>query len=116
MPEHNDPVFVPLKIVGSEECPSFYANTGAIVMTQFDIQIVFGEVVRADKSAVTGRAVARVIMTPEHAQLLVRSLEARLSAFVAHTGPLRMAAVESVSGEAHAGSVADLSESPKALL
>jgi hypothetical protein len=105
---------IPLKFIDAEKCLSFYANVGAVVTTQFDIQLVLGEVVQASEDAIVGRATVRIIMTPEHAKLLLRTLEFRLDQWVSTVGPLRMAAVDSISAAGTAtGSLADMAEAPK---
>jgi hypothetical protein len=88
---------VPLKLIGAAECPVFYANVGSVINTQFDIQLVLGEVVQVDDKVVIGRVVARVVMAPEHAVLLMRTLQKRIDQFIAKSGPLRMDAIDSIT-------------------
>ncbi|MGA2325221.1 MAG: DUF3467 domain-containing protein [Bryobacteraceae bacterium] len=74
--------------VGTEDCYTTYANFGSIVVTPFDIQIVFADLLEQGGELVP-HARARVIMTPEHASLLVQALAGRLKAYTDTNGPLR---------------------------
>jgi hypothetical protein len=109
----DEPKRVPIKIIGAELCPSFYANIGAVVTTQFDIQLILGEVVQASEEAIVGRASVRVVMTPEHAMLLLKTMESRLGQWISTVGQLRMAAIDSISTAGTAtGSLADMADAP----
>jgi hypothetical protein len=83
------PTRKPVLMSGGLEVPTFYANAGAIVVTPFDMQIVFGELQEVTEKAAQARAIARIIMSPEHAALLLASLAGQLQEFIKRSGPLR---------------------------
>ncbi len=104
---------IPLQLLGGEHCPAVYSNVVAVISTQFDLQLIFGEAAQVTDQAVIGKALVRVIMTPEHAQFLLRLLQVRLDQFIKTVGPLRMDAVNSiVVGREVSGSVENLAAPP----
>jgi hypothetical protein len=110
MPEDDDHK-IPLQLLGGEQCPAVYSNVVAVLSTQFDLQIIFGEAAQVTNEAVIGKALVRVVVTPEHAQFLLHVLQVRLDQFIKTVGPLRMNAVNSVSvGKEVAGGLGSLAE------
>ena len=83
------PTRKPVTMSGGLEVPTFYANAGAIIVTPFDMQIIFGELQEVTEDAAKARAIARIIMSPEHAALLLSSLAGQLQEFIKRSGPLR---------------------------
>jgi hypothetical protein len=76
------------KVVGVADCFTAYANFGNVLATPFDIQIIFSELIEID-DVLVAKAKARIVMTPEHAALLVNALAMRLQAYVETNGKLR---------------------------
>jgi hypothetical protein len=71
------------------EHPSIYANMLGIGMTAFDINIIFGEIIKADPSSVTGTPKVKIILAPEQAQNLIKLLTVAINSYAKANGPLR---------------------------
>ena len=69
----------------------YYSNLIGISMTPFDIGIVFGQVASATQSQIDGLGLAKVLLSPEQAQNLVKLLMISLAKYVTNSGELRAA-------------------------
>jgi hypothetical protein len=88
-----DQTSIPIKMTGGADCPVFYANVGTVMSTPFDIQLLFGDLVQADSKELLAKATARIVMTPEHAALLLQALTMRIQQYVQIHGKLRRVGV-----------------------
>jgi hypothetical protein len=86
------------KVVGVADCFTAYANFGNVLATPFDIQIIFSELIEID-DVLIAKAKARIVMTPEHAALLLNALAMRLQAYVETNGRLRRLGGVHLSGQ-----------------
>lgn len=73
------------------EHPSIYANMLGIGMTAFDVNVIFGELIKAEESSVTGTPKVKIIFSPEQAQNLIKLLTIAVNAYAKANGPLRSA-------------------------
>lgn len=76
------------------DVPMFYSNSGKVVCTPFDVQVVFADLVEAEPGGQPSfpcveRPVVRVVMSPEFAHLVAESILARLAEFKLEHGALR---------------------------
>jgi hypothetical protein len=79
----------PLVVKGGMDCPKFYANVASVLSTPFDVQIIFGEVAEVTEERAVGKAEVRIVMSPEHAGLLLEALALRLKSYAEQYGKLR---------------------------
>ncbi len=71
--------------------PTVYANISSLAITPFDISLTVGEVNTANEKSVEATPLVRLILSPEHASVVMQLLGQGLSQFVAGNGNLRPA-------------------------
>ena len=75
------------------DIPVFYANSGKVICTPFDVQVVFADLVEptpgGESFPCVERPVARVVMSPEFAHLVADTILERLAEFSLEYGTLR---------------------------
>jgi hypothetical protein len=81
--------FRTVAIKGTGQAATVYSNVTSVISTPFDIQFIFGELVEITDDHVTGVARARIIMSPEHAQIFLELLQLRVQDYERLYGPFR---------------------------
>ena len=74
-----------------EKMMTYYSNLIGIAMSPFDIGIIFGQIGKGDQNELEGLGLAKVILSPEQAQNLVKLLMMSLAKYVTTSGELRAA-------------------------
>ena len=69
--------------------PSYYANLIGFSMSPFDITLLFGELDTATPTEIIGLPRAKILLSPEQAQNLMKLLVLAVEAFQKNNGALR---------------------------
>jgi hypothetical protein len=67
----------------------YYSNLMGISMTPFDIGILFGQIGKATETDIEGLVLAKILMSPEQVQNLIKLLALSLEKYVEGNGQLR---------------------------
>jgi len=72
-----------------EKMATYYSNLIGITINAFDIGIIFGQIGKGDMHQLEGLGLAKVMLTPEQAQNLIKLLTISLAKYIAANGDLR---------------------------
>lgn len=89
--------------VRSDDFVTFYANSAHIEITVWDVQLIFGELVRSGDKVVAEQRV-RVIMSPQHAKALAGILNTNVREYESKIGPITLPQAETNPQEQQNGS------------
>jgi len=67
----------------------FYSNLLGLSMTPFDVGILFGQIGNATATEIEGHVQAKILLSPEQVQNLIKLLTIALSQYVENNGKLR---------------------------
>lgn len=74
-----------------EKMVTYYSNLIGISMTPFDIGIIFGQIGKATGTDIEGLSLAKIILSPEQAQNLIKLLMISVTKYMQTSGELRAA-------------------------
>ena len=76
-------------IWNEEKQAVYYSNLMGISMTPFDLSILFGQIGIASETEIQGLVLAKVILSPEQVQNLIKLLSIALKQYIEGNGQLR---------------------------
>ncbi len=87
-PQPGGQPFVWNRLKGGRDVPALYANAIQVVVSEFDIVLVMGQISFADDGEPEMREVGRLSLSPAHARALGEVLSKRVGDYEAHFGTI----------------------------
>jgi hypothetical protein len=74
-----------------DKSTSYYSNLMGVSMTPFDMTVIFGQIGNATPTDIEGLSQAKIILSPEQVQNLIKLLSLALNRYIEANGGLRTA-------------------------